>query len=589
MIHLMQSDVGALKEAVMSNKKGMRFSIKAKILISSISMNLLICAVMGMAIYRYVYNSYVNTASEDTLAICKIAANQLNGNLLGLLEAGSDDSYANTVMKSDMQKVADSSNVYKIYTIGERNGSIVYLSQLAEGGKIGTAVDGGCADCISKALASDGYVSSSIIESDTGVNYITAYAPIQNNAGEVVGVLGIDYIADEVVNTLDSIIKTIGGIGAVLAVFSAIVSILVASGITRGLEKVDKKISDLVSNNGDLTQKIEVKGNDEVSDIAESINELLEYIRGVVGSIFDSSNKLSGSVDVALDNTVKTNDQLDGVSATMEQMSAAMEETSASLQQIQGSTTKIKDDVQEMYTSVKMGTDYANEMEQRAMQMRKHAEAETESARVAADDMTHNLNEKITKSQAVEGISGLTETILEIADQTNLLSLNASIEAARAGEHGKGFAVVAGEISTLATNSAETAKKIQIISQEVIDNVRELADEATKMVDFVREKTIGGYQQLMETGIQYQEDAQKIAEMLESVDRASMNIDKSMNIVSEAMDDVSTAVDESAKGIGDVAGAVSEMSGNMKENKTVANENANIAQQLDEEVNKFKF
>ncbi len=585
----MQSDVRALKEAVMSNKKGMRFSIKAKILISSITMNLLICVVMGVTIYRYVHNSYVNTVAEDTLALCKISANQLNGNLLNLLEEGSDDSYANTVMKNDMQNVADSSNIYQIYTVGEREGSIVYLSQLSNNGKIGEKVDSLCEECIQKALTSNGYVNSSIYKSDSGVNYITAFAPIKNKSDEVVGVLGIDYVANEVVTTLNSIVSTIVGIGAVLAIFSAIVSILVVNGIIRGLEKVDKKISDLVSNNGDLTQKIEVKGNDEVSDIADSINELLEYIRGVVSSIFDSSNKLSGSVDVALGNTVKTNDQLDGVSATMEQMSAAMEETSASLQQIQGSTSKIKDDVQEMYSSVKLGTDYANEMEQRAMQMRKNAEAETDAAREAADNMTHNLNEKIAKSQAVEGISGLTETILEIADQTNLLSLNASIEAARAGEHGKGFAVVAGEISTLATNSAETAKKIQVISQEVIDNVKELADEATKMVEFVREKTIGGYQQLMDTGTQYQEDAQKIAEMLGNVDKSSMNIDKSMNIVSEAMDDVSTAVDESAKGIGEVAGAVSEMSDNMKENKNVANENANIAQQLDEEVNKFKF
>ncbi|MCR4902748.1 MAG: methyl-accepting chemotaxis protein [Butyrivibrio sp.] len=573
----------------MAKKRGMRFSIRAKILISSITMNLLIVAIMGMTVYNYVQHSYIKSASEDTLAICRIAANQLNGNLLGLLEAGADDSYANTVMKEDMQDVADSSNVYSIYTIGERNGDTVYLSKLDGSAAIGTAVDDACEECIKKALASSGYVSQTIQTSDNGIHYLTVYAPIHNNNGEVVGVLGIDYVVDELVDSLNSIVRTIGMIGLVLAIFSAVVSILVAGGITRGLSIVDKKISDLVTNNGDLTQKIEIKGNDEVSDIADSINELLEYIRSVVVTIFDSSTKLSGSVETALDNTVKTNDQLDGVSATMEEMSAAMEETSASLQQVQGSTSRIKDDVQDMYQSIKDGTDYASEMEGRAEKMRQHAELETESAREAADNMTQSLNDKIEKSKAVEGISNLTQTILEIADQTNLLSLNASIEAARAGEHGKGFAVVAGEISTLAANSAETAKQIQVISQEVIDNVRGLADEATKMVDFVREKTIGGYQQLMETGVQYQEDAQKISEMLQNVDRASMNIEKSMNVVSQAMDDVTTAVDESARGIGDVAGAVSDMSGHMKENKIVVNENSNIAQQLDEEVNKFKF
>ena len=189
----------------------------------------------------------------------------------------------------------------------------------------------------------------------------------------------------------------------------------------------------------------------------------------------------------------------------------------------------------------------------------------------------------------MENISSLTQTILEIASQTNLLSLNASIEAARAGEHGKGFAVVAEEISGLATNSADTAKKIQVISDEVITNVHELAEEATRMVDFVREKTIGGYQQLMDTGVQYQEDAARVSDMLRSVEEASRNIEASMNSVSTAMDDVSTAVDESARGVGDVANAVSDMSDNMKQNKQVVNENAEIAQQLDGEVNKFKI
>jgi methyl-accepting chemotaxis protein len=578
------------KEQIMENKRGLRFSIKMKILLGSILINVIVCAIMAFTVYQYVHSSYIKTASENTLAICQIAARQLNGNLLGLLESGSDNSYANTVMLDDMAQIVKSANVSGIYTVGERGGSLVYLSRpAADGVSIGTAVEADHQDGMKEALKSTGFVSSKIEKTSSGVNYITAYAPITDNSGNTVGILGIDYIVDELVESLKKMLETIGLIALGLAIISAVISIIMANGIGYGLGVVDNKIKELVNNNGDLTQKIEIKGNDEVSDIADSINSLLEYIRGVVSSIFDSSNQLSGSVDTALTTTVKTNDQLTGVSATMEQMSAAMEQTSASLQQVQGTTNKIKDDVQEMYTSVREGTDYAGQMEERAKEMRKHAEEETDIAQKAADDMTESLNEKIEKSKAVEGISGLTQTILEIASQTNLLSLNASIEAARAGEHGKGFAVVAEEISALATNSAETAKKIQVISEEVIGNVRGLADEATKMVDFVRDKTIEGYKQLMDTGVQYQEDAQKISEMLKQVENASQNIENSMNVVSDAMGDVSTAVDESARGIGDVAGAVSEMSDNMKQNEVVVNENAQIAQQLDDEVNRFKF
>ncbi len=559
-------------------------------MLGSMLVNILTCIVMGLAVYRYVDHSYVQTASEDTLALCKVAANQLNGNLLGLLQEGADDTYANTVMMADMEKVTESANVCGVYTMADRGGSIVYLSQMTgKDIKIGTPADEKQSKAVSAAMSEGGYVSGKILKNDAGTSYLTAYAPIHDKSGKVVGALGIDYVVDELLDSLNGIVRTITLIGFCLVLLSAVVSIVLAAGITRGLSIVEKKVSDLVSNNGDLTQKIDIKGNDEVSDIADSINVLLEYIRSVVGSIFESSNKLSGSVDTALSNTVRTNDQLDGVSETMEAMSAAMEETAASLQDVQGSARKVSEDVQEMYASVKMGTDYAKDMEARAEEMRRHAEEETQSAQEAANNMTSSLNEKIEKSKAVEGISGLTQTILEIASQTNLLSLNASIEAARAGEHGKGFAVVAGEISNLATNSAETAKKIQVISQEVICNVRELADESTRMVDFVFDKTIGGYQQLMDTGVQYQEDARRISEMLSNVDKASMNIESSMEVVSTAMSDVSIAVEESARGISDVAGAVTDMSNNMKENRAVANENADIAQKLDGEVNKFKF
>ncbi|MBR5636668.1 MAG: HAMP domain-containing protein [Pseudobutyrivibrio sp.] len=574
----------------MKEKKSFRFSITVKILIGILTVNILTCIIMGFAVFNYVQKSFISTASDDTLATCRVGADEINGNLLQMLDVGDDATYANTVIKGELTAIQSTGKISSIYTVGERDGQIVYLSQPDdEGSPIGEPVEDEYVEEMRNALKSDGLATNHIEQYEDGTFIMSAYAPIKNKSGEAVGVLGIDFVVDDVVHSLYAIVNTIIAIGLVLSVVAAIVSIFVAKGITRGLKAVNAKIIDLVNNDGDLTQKIEIKGNDEVTDIAENINALLEYIRSVVSSIFDSSNKLSSSVDVALGTTHRTNEQLNGVTKTMTQMSDVMEKTSSSVMQVQGSTNKIKEDVQDMYNSVREGTDYATEMEGRAIEMRKNAEHETEEAKIAADNMTESLNEKIEKSKAVENISGLTQTILDIASQTNLLSLNASIEAARAGEHGKGFAVVAEEISSLATNSAETAREIQVISEEVISNVRDLADEATKMVDFVRDKTIGGYQQLMDTGVQYQEDAEKISEMLKSMEEASQNIENSMNIVSQAMDDVAYSVDESVKGVINVADAVTEMTGNMQENSDIVNENSEIAQQLDSEVNKFKF
>ena len=566
----------------------MRFSIRSKILLGSVPVNILICLVMGIFIYNHVSSSFVESAAADTLALTQVSAREINGNLLSLLETGSDESYANTVTLEALENIQASGNIHSIYTVGERDGRMVYLSVPDGETAVGEAVEDIYVAEMRNAMNSSGYVTNKIEKAD-GASYITAYAPVSDRNGDVVGVLGIDYHAENIVETLHKIVMAIVTIGVLLVIVSVVISVIMASRISAGLKTVNNKVSDLVSNNGDLTQKIQVNSNDEVGDIAENINNLLEYIRTVVSSISGNSNRLSGSVETALNMTVRTNDQLVGVSATMEEMSAAMQETSASLQQVQFSTQQIQSDVDGLNVSVQRGTSYAQEMQGRAQQMCKSAAEETKIAETAAENMTKSLDEKIEKSKDVENISKLTQTILEFADETNLLSLNASIEAARAGEQGKGFAVVASEISSLATHSAETAKQIQIISEEVIANVKGLAEESTKMVDFVKVKTIGGYRQLMDTGLQYQKDAEQVSDMLRNVEEASENIERSMESVNTAMDDVSRAVEESARGVSDVASSVAEMSSNMNQNRDVVNENASIAQHLDSEVNKFKF
>lgn len=574
----------------MKNNRTNRFSIRLKVLLGTVLTNLLICVAMGITTYIYVRSSYVNSSAKNTLAIVKVAANQLNGNLMSILEEGADDSYANTVMLTDMQHVADSANVNAVYTLAKRNDKLVYLSTLTEEKiAIGTVASSKASSLYASAISDNGTANKKIEVTSKGVHYITAYAPILDSSGEIVGVLGVDYIVDDLMASLNGIVRIIILIGVVLVLVSAVISIWMSGNITKGLLVVDEKINDLVSNNGDLTREIELRGNDEVTDIADSINKLLDYIRSVVSSISVSSKELSSSVDTALSLILKTDEQLGSVSDNMNQMSAAMEETSSSILEIQGNTKQIKDGIQEMDANVKTGNEFAIDMERRALEVRENAEKETKKVKETAEKITESLNVKIERSKDVERISALTQTILDIASQTNLLSLNASIEAARAGEYGKGFAIVAQEISSLADNSAETAKQIQQISDEVIGNVRELAEESTKMVDFVQDKTIVGYTQLMDLGSQYGEDAKNISDMLTNVDNASGNIESSIKAVSEAINGVSIAAEESVKGISQVVDLVSEMSEHMQGNKEAANTNASISSRLDAEVNKFTF
>lgn len=577
----------AAKATKTQGKRGIRFSVRNKMILGTLFIVILVTLAISAIVYRRVSSSFIAQVGADTLSLTQVAASSVDGNLLGLLDAGGERGYANQQVKVALTHIEEHSDVHAIYTIGEREGQLVYLTDLRKE-TLCDPVESKWEAGVRAAIEGEGYVYNTI-EKDSKGSYITAFAPIYGFGGDVVGALGIEYNANSIADTLRNILIAITEVGGTMIVLSIVLSILIASSITKGLKVVNNKVYDLVSNDGDLTKQIEIHNNDEVGDIARNINNLLEHIRGVVVNISDNSKTLSDSVATALDSTNETTAQLDNVSSTMETMSAAMQETSASLQQVQNSTSDIREEVEGMHANVIRGTDFAKAMGSRALELRQSSEVESANAQQAADDMTESLNEKIEKSKAVEDISKLTQTILDIASQTNLLSLNASIEAARAGEHGRGFAVVAEEISNLASNSANVAKEIQGISTNVIENVRDLAEEAGKMVEFVREKTIGGYTQMSEAGAQYEQDAQELTRMLLEMEAMSTSIDESMNSVSNAMEDVSLAVEESARGVSDVAVAVVSMSDSMKKNQTVANENSEIARHLDEEVNKFKY
>jgi methyl-accepting chemotaxis protein len=264
-------------------------------------------------------------------------------------------------------------------------------------------------------------------------------------------------IVDEAVKqSLDAAEDTYHGTSTLLLVIAIVATLIaiaaamfVVVSISRGLKKISQATEAVA--NGDLTQTMEVKSNDEVKDVITTVNLMTERLRGVVGDAIAAANNVSsGSQEL---------------SSTAEQLSQGATEQASSAEEASAS-------MEQMASNIKQNADNAAQTEKISKQSAKDAELSGEAVNKAVD--------------AMQTIAGKITIVQEIARQTDLLALNAAVEAARAGEHGKGFAVVASEVRKLAERSQTAATEISTLSSETVNAARAAGEMLVRLVPDIR-------------------------------------------------------------------------------------------------------
>ena len=261
-----------------------------------------------------------------------------------------------------------------------------------------------------------------------------------------------------------------------------------------------------------------------------------------------------------------------GVSDHAGEIGSIMQEYGTSISQMNENISEIANVMEEMENSfegmneeAKDGARYAQNSNKAAYDIMMESENERREVEERANAVEKALMDKIEQSKEAEKILDLTANILEIADQTNLLALNASIEAAHAGDAGRGFAIVADEITKRAASSSETAEQIKEISASVLNAVSGLASEAENVVTFMKDKTMGSYDKLVEVGRKYQGDSKIMFDKMQDFSYVSQSLLEQVADSNKSVDAIRTAAGETEQSLNSIMDKMDEIDDSIKE------------------------
>lgn len=359
---------------------------------------------------------------------------------------------------------------------------------------------------------------------------------------------------EDAISMASTLIRTNLQAAMIAVVVAFVASLFFATLVTGPIKRVTKVIGQCATL--DFTSQNElkkgIKRKDEIGDISRAMEtlrqaliEMVEKMSTVSGDLVLDADNLGEVVGVLEDHSEKN-------SNTASALSDLMKCNQESAKQIDMNVSGINDNVREINEQAQRGVEIVSKVIEDAVAMKTSTEIASSKTTEMYQILRKESEEIMERSKEIDKINKLTTGIVEIAEQTELLALNASIEAARAGEQGKGFAVVASEISNLAQQSNGLAASIM----DTTEHVRSVTGEALrcleKTVEFLEGTIMSDYEHFLEISGVYLHNSKEI-------ETDMMRISESVDLLHAMTEEIKTGVDEIAESINDSTEGISDV------------------------------
>ncbi|MGI6085502.1 MAG: methyl-accepting chemotaxis protein [Acetivibrionales bacterium] len=365
--------------------------------------------------------------------------------------------------------------------------------------------------------------------------------------------------------TISDFTKDLKGLVSITAVIMIISVLFFIVVIIIFIDRITKVISDITNGmgqlaDGNLNYKIPVlKRNDELGRLSKSMEIMRNQMYEIISAIKNETESVNNAIIISNENIQVLANNLSDAFESIEQLSAGMEETAASTQEVNATSAEIEHAVEIVAEKAQEGALSASDISKRAFTLKENSLSLQEEAEKTRSTIKNNMDIALEKVKYVDRISMLSEAILQIAGQTNMLSLNAAIESARAGEAGRGFTVVAEQIRKLAEDSKNAVNEIQTTVADVHEAVRNLIDISKYILSYIDTKVMDSYKESVSVGENYDKDAVYVNGLVMDLSATSEELLASIRTVGNAMTEIARANNEGATEINNVAHIISEI------------------------------